>query len=210
MINILVQRHFFVTKTFEITSNSLKVNTKKILNYIEDEFAFEDITKQVLRKRFPNLFTALPVLAFRFGLVVCILSHIFEEKGSSIYDIIFYLSLSIVFLGISIFNYENVLLITIVDKGFNKRTLSFFAHSRTEGDLSNFLKYLFSEQKTYLLNKYAKQDPYLTVDQLTSNLKWLRDRSIIDDEELDELRIKILPKPNENISIGFKTNPGSK
>ncbi len=69
-----------------------------------------------------------------------------------------------------------------------------------------FINNLFAEQKKYLINRYAKHDPYLSVDQVNTNLKWLWDRKIIDDQELNDLRSKLLPKPNTNDTVGFKIN----
>jgi hypothetical protein len=202
---ILKQRNFFVTKRFEITDNSLKVAIKKPLSYIEDEFTFEEITKKVIRKKSPNLFTLVPGIVCLIGVIITVYSHLYEEKGSSIGDILFYIILSAGLLTISAFNFENIINLILSDR----RSLAFYANSPSKHEVNDFLELLSSEQKNYFLNRYAKADPYVSAEQLAINLKWLRERNAIDDKELEELRIQILPKPNTSSSMGFKIDPSS-
>jgi len=202
---ILNQRNFFVTKRFEITEHSLKVAIKSPVSYIEDEFPFEEITKKYTRKKTANLFTLIPCILCIIGVIITVCSHLLEKNGSSIEDILVYGVLGIIFLVLSVFNFENVINLMLV----NGRLLSFYADSPNKIDVDAFLELLLSDQKKYLLNRYAKSDPYVSAEQSSANLKWLRDRNIIDDAELTDLQAKILPKPGGNSSVGFRINPGS-
>lgn len=204
MSTILKQRFYFVTKRFEITSNSLKMDIKNPLNYIEDEFAFEEISKKLTRRKSPNLFTVVPGLACLVATFITTYSHFYQKDGNSVADIMMYAVPGAVLLMISAFNFKNIINLMLHDK----RTVPFYADSPTKTEVDDFLAQILAEQKKYMLARYAKADPYLSVEQSSNNLQWLRDRNIINDFELEELRIKILPKPG-NSSVGFKFKPGS-
>jgi hypothetical protein len=204
MSAILKQRNLFVTKRFEIAHNCIKVAIKSPISYFEDEIAFEDIGRKSIRKKSHNLFLLIPGLLAIVGVIVTVYSHFFEEKGSSAEDILVYLVLAILFLTISAFAFENVITFTT----YNYKIITFYANSPVKVEVDNFVEQMLAQQKKYLLNRYGKADPYLSSEQLAVNLKWLRDRNVINDAELDELRIKILPKPGGS-SVGFQFNPGS-
>ena len=202
----LKQRNFFVTKIFEITGHSLKVGIKRPLSFIEDEFKFEELTNKLVRKQSFSLYALIPTLLFAFGTLITIYSHFFDRKDpSSADDILFYLIPSIIFAAIAILSRENAIKLILADR----RAISFYAKSPDKDKVTAFLYLLLAEQKRYLLNRYAKADPYLSTEQLVNNLNWLRDRNTITDEELQELRLKILPRPSSGSSVGFKFNPSA-
>ncbi len=203
MSAILKQRNYFVTKRFEITPTSLKLGFKSQFGYAEHEYAFEQIFPKYYRQKKHNLFTLIPALLCFMATIITILSHFIEKDGSSVDDILVYGILWIILTIISAFNYEDTLTLSL-NHGM---TLAFYTNSPNPKEVESFIALLFSDQKKYLLNRYAKSDPYLSVEQLSTNLKWLWDRNIINDAELEDLRKKILPAPSSASSIGFNFNP---
>ncbi|MBB3055751.1 hypothetical protein [Mucilaginibacter gotjawali] len=194
-----------MTKRFEITDQSLKFAFKSPLAYFEDEFTFEEITKKYTRKKSHYLLTLIPGVLCFIGVIITVFSHLYERNGSSVDDILLYCVLSSILLILSALLFENVV-IAMMTSG---KAITFYANSPSRDEVDGFIALLIAEQKQYLLNRYAKADLYVSTEQLSANLKWLRDRNMIDDVELDELRIKILPKPGGNSSVGFKITPGS-
>jgi hypothetical protein len=204
MGSILKQRNFFVTKTYELTDRSLKLRISTFFSLIEEEIAFEEITHRILRKKLPNFFTAIPAVIFFICTVLTLYSHFFEINGSGIDDVAVYAVLLLIFSGLTVFTYENEIKIMLA----NGKYISFYPKSPTEKEVNSFLETMKVDQKTYLLRSYAKSDSYLSPEQLANNIKWLWDRKIIDNNELDDLRNKLLPKPNGGgSSVGFTFNP---
>jgi hypothetical protein len=170
------------------------------MNFVEDEFNFEELTSKMIRKKSPNLLFLLPGLFCILGFAITLYSHFYEKDGSSLLDIGFYVLMGIILLSLSVFTFNNAINLIL----FDKRYIAFYAKSPDKKSVDDFLQQILVEQKKYLLNRYAKVDHYLSPDQHANNLQWLWDRKIINDAELNELRIKVLPKPNNNESVGFK------
>ena len=205
MVNILRQRFLFVTKIFEITDNSLKVRTSRPFNYFEGEFAFENITKRVVWRKKVNRYILFATVGCLIGLCITIFSHLYEKDGSSVSDILFYTILSIPFLAAFFLTYVNIIYLYLHDG----RCLAFYGHLPKRIKVETFINELFTKQKEYLLDRYARADPYLSDEQVGNNLKWLWDRKIISDAELSELRAQLLPDPNIINRLGFKFYPSA-
>jgi len=202
---ILKQRNLFITREFEISDRFLKVNISKPLSSIEDEFNLEDISTKTVRKRSPNKVLMYISLALLVFMLITIISHFTEKDGSSLLDILVYAILFVPSLFLFYITYQNVVHLILNDK----RYLIFYANSPTKLEVDEFLENIKQNQKKYLLNRYAKQDPYVSDEQLANNLQWLYDRKIITETEFEELRSKLLPKIGSNLSVGFKFNPGN-
>lgn len=204
MGSILKQRNFFVTKTYELTDRSLKIRLSTFFSLIEEEISFEEITHRIVRKKLPNFLVAIPAVILLICTIITLYSHFFDVKGSGIDDIAVYSVLLLIFSGLTVFTYENEIKIMLA----NGKYLSFYPKSPNEKEVNDFLAKMKVDQKAYLLRSYAKSDPYLSTEQLANNIKWLWDRKIIDNDELDDLRNKLLPKPNGGgSSVGFTFNP---
>jgi hypothetical protein len=199
---ILKQRKLFTIKIFEITDKSLKVSIKKWFNYVEDEFTFEEVTTKTTRKQSINMYAFIPGLLCLVGLVITTISH-FEQKkdSSSVSDMWFYFILMCVLLSIAYLTYEKMINLSLTDR----RIITLYQNSPSEKEVSDFLDLLKKEQKKFLLWRYAKHDPYVSIEQLADNLSWLYDRNIINENELDQLRSKLLGKSND-AQVGFKFN----
>lgn len=205
MPSILKQRHFIVSKIFEITDKSLIFKQKTPFSYIENEFTFEELGNKVFHQKKPYIPSLILAFVSFFVSILLFRFYIGNSKDTPLSAVLIALLVCTVFLVFSYLINENFINIYL----FNGLPLSFYGYSRTKPQVLNFIDELFAEQKKYLVNRYAKYDPYLSVEQINTNLKWLWDRKIIDDKELNDLRSKLLPKPNTNDGVGFKINPSS-
>lgn len=196
MPSILKQRHFIVSKIFEITDKSLIFKQKTPFSYIENEFTFEELGNKVIHQKKPYIPSLILAFGSFFVTILLFCFYIDNSKDTPLSAVLIALLVCTVFLVFSYLINENFINIYL----FNGLPLSFYGYSRTKPQVLNFIDELFAEQKKYLVNRYAKYDPYL---------KWLWDRKIIDDKELNDLRSKLLPKPNTNDGVGFKINPSS-
>lgn len=201
MDNVLKQRNFLSTKIFELTDESLIIKISKPLNYAEFQYNFEDISLRITRNKKPNQIILILCIMLFVLISIAIFSHFFDKDGSSWADIMFYcipLSISLFLLYVTFENEVNVILNNV---GY----ISFYANSPNRSQVDEFLSLMKEKQKKYLLHKYATLDPYLTDEQLANNLKWLRDRNIINESELEHLRSSLLQK-YPNATLGFKFN----
>jgi hypothetical protein len=202
MTAILNQRRFFLTKKFETTDRSLRVSIKTPVSYVEDEFAFEDITTKYNRKKSINWIIGGLLLFCLLGVIITVISHLSEKDGSSTADILFYCGGFVVFLVILLLSFENIVNIHLQ----NGRILKVYATSPNEKEVESYLANLRDEQKKYLLKNYAKDDPYLPREQLNNNLQWLWNRRFVDTTELENLKKALLDKNNPDSGVGFKFN----
>lgn len=202
MNTILKQRNFFVTKEFEITEDALKVRTSQPFSYADAEIKFENITSVITRHREPNSFLSLFTILIFICAVCAIISHFFQAYGSEIEDIAVYLILLSVFVFLLSLTYKNNVNLILLSGG----SLPFYARSPSSNTVNEFIQEIYAQQKVYLLNRYAQNDPFLTEDQLSTNLKWLWERKIINDAELDDLRYKLLSKNTPQKIVGFRFN----
>ena len=197
----LRQRRFFLTKAFEISNKSLKVKISTPISSVEDEIDFENISTKYSRKKLPKtvwlIFSALAFIA----ILIAIFSHFLDKNGSSISDIMFYVVLFIAFITLLYLTYENEIIVPL----YIGKSLSFYSNSPSKKEVDDFIELLKVEHKNYLLRRYGEHSVYLTEEQMSNNLKWLWERKVITDDELQSLREKILEKPNNN-QVGFLFN----
>ncbi|QKJ30065.1 hypothetical protein HQ865_09945 [Mucilaginibacter mali] len=200
METILKQRRFIVTKLFELTDRSLKVTVSTLTSSNAIEIDFENITTKISHqkgpKRIPTIFTGLSLA----GLIICILSHFLEKNGSKTEDVLFYFVVFVACALITYLSYENELNLLLI----HGTKLTFFANSPTKKTVEDFLSLIKKHQKEYLLNRYATADDLLSQEQLATNLRWLLERNIIDSEECEVLKQKlIIPKTEHVKTVGF-------
>ncbi|AMR33326.1 hypothetical protein A0256_18825 [Mucilaginibacter sp. PAMC 26640] len=199
---ILKQRNFFITKKFQITGNSLKVTVKRPFNYTEDEFTFEEIIPKTNLKINTSLLTVVPSVFFFLGTIITTISYLSHDKdASSTADIITYAVLTVLFFIYAGLRRERTINLMLVDR----RSLAFYQHSPKQAYVLAFIAQIKKEQKTYLLNRYARPDPFVSPEQMASNLNWLFDKEIIDTKELERLRNSLLFKPAD-LTVGFHFN----
>jgi len=200
MSTILKQRNFLITQIFEISDRSLKITVRKPLNYLENEFTFEELGVKIVRLQKPYLPSIIGASIMLLVSILFFYSYLTNSKETPFYEVILCLGLLTFLTLMSFALHENVVKLFLFDLSF----ISFYANSPNKKQVNDFLSLLRERQKIYLLARYAKADPYLSPEQLSNNLNWLWNRGIIDNIELEHLREKIIPKPQSDSSIGFK------
>jgi hypothetical protein len=202
MSAILKQRNIFVTQEFELADDSLKVRVSRPFSYADNEIKFENITSVITRLKAPNTILSIISIIMFAGIIITVISHFTDSKGSNVDDIIFYIILLSLFIFLLRLTYENKVNLIIL----NGQSLSFYANSPNKQAVNDYIQQIFIEQKKYLLKRYAQDDPYLSEEQLSANLKWLWERKIINDLELDDLRFTLLSKNSNQKIVGFRFN----
>lgn len=197
----LKQKKLFRSKEFELTGKSLKIKTSKPFDHIENEIGLEQITDKFVKIKNPNVVFILITLGTFACIVITMISHFFDTKGSDWFTIMFYVTLFILSIFLSFVTYENNLNITLK----NGLVIGFFNNLPSTDEMENFLSHLKEKRKALLLESYAKSSEYLSQEQISNNLYWLWHNYIIDDAELHDLRLKLLPKPGKSSSMGFKS-----
>lgn len=182
----------FTSQTLELTKNGIKVVTKAPITYFETEYLFEDINTKVVRTRSfdKQLFAG-----------VC---------GSALISFTCYsiddaLSVAIACSGLTLFFAIRLILsnrVSIMIQLMNGSTINVLANKPSTEILDQFLKTTFEEQKKRLVAKYGQHDPLLSIEQIEQNLLWLRNRQIIDDDELQRSREDIYGRSSSG-KIGF-------
>jgi hypothetical protein len=202
MNTILKQRNFFVTKEFEIMEDSLKVRTSQPFSYADAEIKFENITSVITKFREPNRVLSLFTILIFICAVCAVISHFFAANGSEIEDIALYIILFAVFVFLLGLTYKNNVNLVL----FTGHSITFYARSPSSNAVNEYIHQILAQQKIYLLKRYAENDLFLSEDQLSTNLKWLWERKIINDSELEDLRHKLLSKNSAQKVVGFRFN----
>lgn len=198
---VLRQRRLFLTKRFEIKENALHVESSDLFNFAEWSYSFEVIKPKIVRKKTVHWLTAVPVVICILGLVVTITDRLINNINNT-EDILCYLIGLLVFLPLTILLYENVYSLVLA----TNTTLNFYAELPDNESVKRFLDELRSKQKAYLISRYATLDPYLSHEQISNNLIWLRDKEFITEKELGDLRQELLTRQNTIQHIGFNFN----
>ncbi|MES2112552.1 MAG: hypothetical protein V4577_27610 [Bacteroidota bacterium] len=202
MSTILKQRNFVLTQIFEITDNSLIVRSKTPTGFSEAQFRFEDITKQTYRVKKAKTMSIIGFCCSFFITIVLYFSWIDNSKEMPLAMVAGAGCVTIICALGAFFIRENYIQLFLVNGSF----LKFFATSPNSKEVDEFMEIFFEQQKKYLLGRYARADEYLNPEQLSAGLQWLWNRNFIEDEELNELRLKILPKPSPSSPMGFQFN----
>ena len=199
MVYKLKQKKIFEVKDFEIGPEGLKSIVKTPLTLSEADFTFENISKKIIHQKQPNTFIVLASAVCGIGMLITLYSNFLDKRISSIYDILFYAIPFALLIVASIFTFKNEVKLLI----YNNEPVLFCGNANKIKELNSFLEIIFSEQKKYYINKYVKTKSHLTHQQISNNLIWLWEKDIINDIELDQLRIELLPAPNS--LVGFNT-----
>ena len=194
----LKQQHFFVKRNFEITDHSLKITVKQPFKHFEEEFSFEEIAKKTFVNKTPNRYIFIACVVSLIGLLITSIEKFNGDKTISFDDILFYIVFSSTFCCLLWFTYRNTINLMIVDK----RYILFYAKSPDSEAVRRFIDMIFSEQKKYLVERYARRLPYVSNEKLMDQLLWLKERYIIDDKEFEIFKNDLLSQSNPLV-VGF-------
>ena len=205
MSNILQQRRILTKRCFEITHNSLKFSVKRPFKYYEEELSFGEIGKKVFKKKSFNRFAITGIFISSFGLIATLVGNLSGDKTIKFEDIFFYVLLTAIVLALLLFTRTNTTNLMLVDK----RYVAFYSNSPDNETVKRFIDLIFSDQKKYMLNKYAKREQFLPLERLMEQIVWLKDRNIIDEPEFEKLKTDLFPITSNSSAIGFTFNSNS-
>lgn len=199
MSEILQQRRFFTKRRFELTDSSLKVSVFKFFSSYETELSFEEIDRKIFKKKSFNRFLLMSTI---FCCIALIITAINAANGNSqVDDVTFYAIPTTILGGILLATRQNIIYMPL----FDKRNIIFFNYAYNQTSVQKFIEDILITQKSYLLNKYAKKEPFISAERLIEQLIWLKGHQIIDDIEFEELKLELLPQ-TPNPVIGFTFN----
>lgn len=197
----LKQRYFFITRSFELTDNTVKIRIKKPGSLITDEFKYEDISlKTATVKDFPLIYFLFFLVAI-CSFTVCLMSRLSGDASFEWDEICGLFMLTCFTAYICLGRYSNNLNLFLLDG----RAIVFFAASPSAPDVERFLENLRTAQKKHLLNKYARSDEFTSPERIITQLKWLHDHGFISTNELHSLKNRTMI--NSYIPEGLTFNP---
>lgn len=187
----LDNRHYFTRQFFEITANSLKVDKKTLLDRYEFEIPFEQIHNKMRIQTVTN--NNLVVIAIAF----VILASLFLLGTLSEISPLFY-CVAFVFGLLSVFTRKKTATIST----YTGEQIEIFFTKINKREVQEFASNIISASNLFLLKKYGKVDKALPIDSQINDLKFLRDREVIDDDQFENFKSQLLSRDNSN-SIGF-------
>ena len=197
----LHQRKLFSTKDYTIKANGLHVRSKTIGTQYEVEIPFEEINvKKVIIKKKSEIF--LLVLSSIFGLVFIanFLMKISGQPDISWTTLLVLLSITSFCSLVTFFVRVHSYFIPTTNNGL----IEIYFGKPTLAETDKFLTDLKQNINLFLKDRYGKIDKDLPKDVQLSNIMWLRDREIIDEEEFETLKYRLIGKETTNNTIGFK------
>ena len=202
MSEILKQRRLFTKRYFELTDHSLKISVSKLFSSYEAEFSFEELDRRMSKKKSFNRFLLISSI---FCLIALLITAINEANGNSqIEDVTFYAIPTFIFSFSLWITRQSIICLPLYDK----RNIIFFNFSYNQNSVQKFIDSVLITQKSYLLNKYARKELFVSAENVMDQPIWLKNRYIIDDDEFEKLKIDLLPK-TPNPVIGFTFNPSA-
>jgi len=191
MMNKTIETKRFLKKlNVELLENSIKIKHKTLFDYIEYEVYYENIeNKKTVIEEVNNGLVAISSVIFIVGLL-----YLF----GSYYKIALPLMLFSIVLIITIFNTKQRIIRIKNSSGAN---IQMFFDKSNENEVRDFADEIISHTNSYLLNKYGKIDKDLPFENQFSNIEYLRNRNVINEEKYQQLKNQLLNK--EGRTIGF-------
>jgi|WetSurMetagenome_2_1015567.scaffolds.fasta_scaffold57161_3 hypothetical protein len=196
----LHQRKLFTTKDFTINDSGLHIRSKTISTLYEVEIPFEEINvKKIITKKKSEIFLLVISAFFALIFLVNLLMKLFGDPDVK------WVTILIVFIVTSFCGIVTffVRVHSYYIPTTNNGLLEIYVGKPSIVDTDKFLIDLKQCINQFLKNKYSRIDKDLPSDVQLSNLIWLRDRDILDEQEFETLKFKLLGK-NMNSTIGFK------
>jgi hypothetical protein len=187
----LSTRRFLKKHEFDILRNSLKIETKSLLDSVEYEIPFEHIhnKKKIQTTTNDNL------LVISFSLLVI---GLLFQLGSNTQVSITLLIGAAIFLAWALITRQK----TITIPTYDGNKIELFFNNRNKNKVLEFSNKIIEASNSFLRNKYGKIDKALPLEGQLNNIIFLRDRDIITEEEYDKLKNQLLGRDNKG-SLGF-------
>ncbi len=182
-------KRFFNKQSIELLDSGLKVKKKTLFEFHEFEIPFENLENK--KSVSTNVNHGLLVIALFFFIV----GLLYLSGGHwGIFTLLLLIAISIII--IAFMTKRRIIKIS----GYQINLELFFSKSN-ETEVRNFADEIIKTSNKYLLNKFGKVDKDLPIENQLSNIEFLRNREIIDEERFQELKNQLIGK--ENKKVGF-------
>ena len=184
-------RRYFTKQIIEIQKSSLKINKTGLFDAFEYEVSFEQIDN---KKKIQTIINHGVLITGIFFFLVAIL---FQVGGNEEMPVIFTFIALVLCVSAFITRKSTV---TIASHDGNEIALYF-----TKGTRQNVIEFadqIILATNAYLLNKYAKVDKALPIEQQLNHIQFLLNKEIITEEHYEALKNQLLGRENKS-SIGF-------
>lgn len=190
-MEILNQKHLFKEITYEIKKDSIHYQSKGLLNSMEYDVSFEEITDKVIFE------TKIQELA-KLAILCCLVLVIAASVEINLIAIIISVSVLALFILLLFTTRKHIATILLT----NRRALIFNLKKPDPDTVKEFIAHLQTRIKEYLKGKYGNIDRDLPVEPQLNNFNWLKNRNVISEEEFTTLKNKLLRKESD-FKVGF-------
>jgi len=187
----LVQQNLFKKTIFETRENCLHYQSKGLINSIEYDIQYEEISDKVIYETKVEDFPKVSIIFVVIGLII----GIAKNDGAAITVTSFILLL----LGWMLFATRKKTASIVL---YDNRVLIINMKKPSSEEVKEFVEHLQLLIKEYLKSKYATIDRDLPIEPQLNNYTWLKNRNVINDSEFTELKSKLL-KNDSDKKIGF-------
>ena len=187
----LHNQRYFTRQFFEMTDSGLKVNKRTLLDKFEFEIPFEQIHNKMKIQTITNN-NLIVISASCFILATLFLLGTLSEISPLLYFAGFVFTFLVI-----VTRKKSITISTYIGEQIEL----FFTKTNRE-NVQEFATNIIKASNSFLLKKYGKVDKALPIDSQLNELKFLRDREVIDEEQFDNLKSQLLSRDNSN-SIGF-------
>ncbi len=194
------QKRGFEKRGFKFTDKGLFVHYSKFFKTHEYELNYEAIGNRLIfsKKGIKAwLIAAILLLFASFVLLLDRLNGGEVEKGAEI----FYLLPGIAFLTTYFLTYEKACYLV---KSNNTNAIQFLIEAPSKKELEDFLTFLESKRKWYLLDMYGQINKNISYEKQHDNFMWLHDTGVITFDELGKKKVELdLVLQSNTVVSGF-------
>ena len=187
----MTNKRYFTSQTFELLADGLKISRRGILDSSEYEISFEHIhnKKRVQTETNNNLLF--------LGFFCLVLGFLFSLGSNMEIMIILFVFAAIFLIGALLTRQSTVTILT-----YSAENICFYYNKRNKQSILNYADEVIAASNAYLYNKYSKVDPAMPIEDQVKNLNFLRDRSVITQEQFDQLKDQLLGRSHKS-AVGF-------
>ena len=188
---IFINRRFFLRQEFELLSSTLKIKKQSLLETFEYEISYEYIDDKMKIQSTINNNLFVVGVSFLIVGALFLLGTLQEISPLLMLMGVFFLVATFIFRKKSV-------TIACIDGN----TIELFYNNSNKTEVVAFAKQIMESSNKFLFNKYSRIDKDMPIDNQLSNLDFLRNRKIISEELLEDLKNQLLGRSNKS-KIGF-------
>jgi hypothetical protein len=188
---IHTNRKHFSVQQIEFLESGLRISKKSPVDFIEYEIPFEQISnKKKIKSTISDGMLLTGITFFVFGFILLLISDADPA--------LFLMGLGLLLIIITFL--RRIRVVTIQTFVEDNITLHFTGKNRES--VIDLADEIIAQSNSFLLKKYGKIDRALAIEPQVENLQFLRNRSILSEDEYELLKNQLLGRENQN-AIGF-------